>query len=379
MSEATKQILEEIGKLSERMTSFETGATTSGEERQSILEKMEDLNKQLLESRAAGQPNLTTGANGTDFDKREVAKALDLYLRGTDTTAMDLETRTSLSNIQDNEGGFLLQETMETEVLMNAFNPGEVESVVPVLPTGGNRAVIPSMSKPKVAWGPKNVTLTDQELAAGNVGIDIHNLRALVVIPRDTLDDSAADIVGELNAAFGRALEEARDDAYSVGTGVNMPQGFMTNTDVLANSTTTAASGLLDIDTMIQAIYKLKKTYRRNAAVACNSTTEGVMATFKDGDNQPLWRFNGADSAPNTFMGLPIINPESMDDIAASSVPVCIADFAAGYRIRQRGSIAITRLDEAFATSDQVAFIVKQRIGAQTALPEAFQVVTIKA
>ena len=82
-------------------------------------------------------------------------------------------------------------------------------------------------------------------------------------------------------------------------------------------------------------------------------------------------------------MGLPIINPEDMDSISTESgvvtYPVCVADLAAGYRIRERGSITITRLDEAFATSDQVAFIVKQRIGAQTALPEAFEVVSTTA
>lgn len=375
MSDATKLILEQITKLSERMTSMEDN-TMTGDQRQDILGQMEDLNKALVESRAAASTNLTVGNNGKSFDRLEVRKALDVYLRGTDFANMDVELRTSLSNIQDSDGGFLLKETMESEVLMNAFNPGEIESIVPVLPTGGNRAVIPSMAKPKVAWGPKNITLTDQELAAGNVGIDIHNIRALVVIPRDTLDDSAADIVGELNAAFGRALEEARDDAYAVGTGVNMPQGFMTNEGVLANKTSVSIANF-DVDVMIKAIYKLKKTYRRNAAVACTSVTEGIMATFKDSTGQPLWRMNSQDKSPNTFMGLPIINPEAMDDADTAGFPVAIADFAAGYRIRERGSITITRLDEAFATSDQVAFIVKQRIGAQTALPEAFQVVEL--
>jgi len=337
MSEATKLILEQITKLSERMQATEDNSITQ-EERQDFLAKMEELNTKLLEARAAGtQQVMTVGSNGKEFNRTEVRNALDTYLRGTDFNDMDVETRTSLSNIQDNEGGFLLKETMESEVLMNAFNPGEIESIVPVLPTGGNRAVIPSMAKPKVAWGPKNITLTDQELAAGNVGIDIHKIRALVVIPRDTLEDSAADIVGELNAAFGRALEEARDDAYAVGTGVNMPQGFMTNSQVLANTNQVAVAGF-DVDVIIKAIYALKKTYRRNAAIACNSVTEGTMATFKGSDGHPLWRVGSVDGAPNTFMNLPIINPEAMDDAdAAGKFPIAVADFAAGYRIRERG------------------------------------------
>ena len=378
---ATKVILDEIAKLGERMATFETGATKNGDDQQDILARMDELNTKLIESRSVDQPNMmTTGANGKQFDRREAAKALDVYLRGTNMVDMEPDTRTSLSNIQDSDGGFLLKETMETEVLMNAFNPGEIESVVPVLPTGGNRAIIPSMGKPKVSWGPKNITLTDQELQAGNVGIDIHNLRALVVIPLDTLEDSAADIVGELTSAFGRALEEARDDAYAVGTGVNMPQGFMNSPEVLARTTNvgTAEAGF-NIENIIIAIYKLKKIYRRNATISVNSKTEGKMATFKDSTGQPLWRIGGVDGAPNRFMGLPIINPEAMDDVESGKVPFCVADFAAGYRIRQRGSISITRLDEAFATSDQVAFIVKQRIGAQTAIPEAFQVITMKA
>lgn len=377
MSEQTNLILEQITKLGQRMQKMEDDTTTSGTERQDILAQVEDLNKQLLESRQASNPNLSVSATGQTFDKTEVRKALDVYLRGVDLVDMEMEVRQSLSNIQDSDGGFLLTETVESEVLMNAFNPGEIESVVPVLPTGGNRAMIPSMGKPKVAWGPKNITLTDQELAAGNVGIDIHNLRALVVIPRDTLEDSAADIVGELNAAFGRALEEARDTAYAVGTGVNQPEGFMNNAQVLENVTVTSEAGKLDLDSLIAALYELNKTYRNNAAIACNSKTEGVMANFKDSTGQPLWRLNAVQNTPNTFMGRPIINPESMDDIDEDNFPVAIGDFAAAYRIRERGSIAITRLDEAFATSDQVAFIVKQRIGGQTALPEAIRVIQI--
>lgn len=379
VSEATQLILDQISELSQRMTEIQEGKA-SADDVQGLLERMEDLNSKLIESRSSSTPNMAVSSvTGKPFDKRQVAQALDLYLRGTDMAEMEVETRQSLSNIQDSDGGFLLTETLESEVLMNAFNPGEIESVVPVLPTGGNRAVIPSMGRPKVQWGPKNMTLTDQELAAGNVGIDIHNLRALVVIPRDTLDDSAADIVGELNAAFGRALEEARDDAYAVGTGVNQPQGFMTNSQVLANKVTTETAGTLDLDSLITALYNLKKVYRNNAYIACNSKTEGIMARFKDSTGQPLWRQNAVQGAPNTFMGRPIINPEAMDDVGAGNFPIAIGDFAAAYRIRQRGSITITRLDEAFATSDQVAFIVKQRIGGQTALPEALQVIEIRS
>jgi len=370
MNEAEK-ILAKIAELAERMQNMENAGT---EERQNVLAQVEKLQTELDDVRQAGV--IAASDTGTNTTKVEQRNALNIYLRGNE---LDEENTRSLSSIKDSDGGFLLKETLEADVIMNAFNPGEVESVVPVLPTGGNRALIASMQKPKVAWGAKNLTLSDQDLGSGIVAVDIHSIRALVVIPNDTLEDAAADIVGELNSAFGSALEEARDDAYTIGSGVNMPQGFSVNKQVRNRAVESETVGKLGVDDIIAAIYKLKKTYRRNAVIACNSQTEGKMAAFKGSDGQPLWRVGAETGAPSTFMKLPIINPESMDDVAAGNYPLIVADLASGYRIRERGSVTIQRLDEAFATADQTAFLIKQRIGAQTALPEAFVPVKIKA
>jgi len=64
MSKETDLILAEINKLSERMNTMEQN-TVSGDERQDILGKMEELNEKLVESRAANTPNLMmSGTNG---------------------------------------------------------------------------------------------------------------------------------------------------------------------------------------------------------------------------------------------------------------------------------------------------------------------------
>lgn len=379
MTEA-EQILEQLGALSTRMKEMDTRTQVSEEdkaketqERQDLLGNVEKLQNQLDEINLRGAGAL--GSAEDDKTSLEKRNSLNVYLRGND---LDEDQKRSLASLKDSDGGFLLSETQESGIVMNAFNPGEIESVVPVLPTGGNRAVIASMSKPKVVWGPKNITLTEDELSSGTIAVDIHSLRALVLIPNDTLADSAADIPGELNAAYGMALAEARDDAYAIGTGVNMPQGFMKNKEVLKNFTETGATGLLDTDALTTAIYALNKKYRNNATISCSSKTEGILATLKNAQGTLLWVQSLVVNTPNTFMGLRIINPESMDQVATGKFPVAIGDLASAYRIRERGSVTIQRLDEAFATSDQTAFLVKQRIGGQTALPEAIQLIKIK-
>ena len=160
----------------------------------------------------------------------------------------------------------------------------------------------------------------------------------------------------------------------------------MANAEVAANSTNSGvANGLTDathngIDVLITALYKLKKTYRRNATFAFNSTLEGQIRTFKDDNGAYLWQPPVQAGDPATLLGKPVINPEGMPNATADGLlPIAVGDFSRGYRIRDRKGITVQRLVERYAEYDQTGFIVKRRTGGQVVLSEAFQVVKVGA
>ena len=319
-----------------------------------------------------------------------VRSAFDKFIRygmaENATIQMSIEEKRALANSADSDGGFLVPVDFENSIIMNAYNESAIRPVVGARPTSRDTVFMPALGKPKVAWGVTGLAVSPQELEAGGHTIQIFDLKALTLIHNNTLDDSSADIWGELSGAFADAISEAEDDAYAVGAGDDSPQGVIMDVTVAANFTLTGvAGGIADathngIDVLISALYKLKSTYRRNATFAFNSTIEGTIRTFKDDNGQYLWQPPVQAGDPATLLGKPVINPEGLPDGDTDGLlPIVVGDFRRGYRIRDRSGVTVQRLTERYAEYDQTGFIVKRRTGGKVVLPEAFQVVKVGA
>lgn len=349
-----------------------------------------ELRKALDESvKSAQRPALGTDGKPTD-PEMELRKTAFLklvrYGHGeTGRAMMNAEEVRALQSSSDAEGGFLVPTAFESGVIMAAYDQAELRPICNVGSTGRDRVFMPALAKPEVAWGKTGIAVDPQTLGAGGESIEIFDLKALVLIHNNTLEDADADVWAELQMAFADAKAEAEDDAFAVGSGAGSPQGVMARADVVSRAKVSGvAAALFDsthngVDVLIQALYSLKKTYRRNATWAFNSTVEGVIRTLKDTNGQYLWQPPVQAGAPATLLGRPVANPEGMPDIAANSLPIVVGDFRRGYRIRDRRGISVQRLVERYAEYDQTGFIVKSRVGGQCVLAEAFTPVKIAA
>lgn len=400
MSQELKQIVDEINKATVEMRSYvdrkidETSKTgTADPVTQAAIEKanaeITELRKQMDEAVKAAQRPAIGGKEGDDKDTELRKSAFVKYLRHgmgeTGRASMTPEEIRAISSASDADGGFLVPIQWENTVLMNAYNEAEIRPVAQVGSTGRDRVFMPSLKKPSVAWGLANVAVSPQDIGAGGETLPINDLRALVLIHNNTLDDAEADVWGELSMAFSRAIAEAEDDAFANGDGVNAPQGVMTNKTVVAQFTKTGVAAALNdannngVDALISMMHALKKTYRRNATWAMNSTTEGLVRQLKDKDGQYLWQPPVQAGSPALLLGRPVINPEAMPDVGANAFPIVLGDFRSGYVIRDRSGITVQRLVERYAEYDQTGFIVKRRTGGKVAMPEAFRVLKVAA
>ena len=289
----------------------------------------------------------------------------------------------ALSSASDADGGFLVPPSFEGGLITKAYNMSAIRPLAQVAPTSRDTVVMGALSKASVAWGRQNIPVTDQTITAGRETITIFDLRALALISNNTLDDSAADIMGELTDMFSAAIAEAEDDAFAIGVGSESPKGVFSDSRVQANyKPSKVAAALSDvsnngIDALIDALQGLKVTYRRNATWAFNSQTEAVIRKLKDGQGQYLWQPPVQAGAPATLLGRPVAIPEGAPNIAANAFPIVLGDFRSGYKIRDRSGLSIQRLSERYADSDQTGFLVKRRVGGQVVLPEAFMCVKI--
>lgn len=400
MNEEIKKLYEEMRKA--HVSFMETvdkkleEVRSNGSPSSDTIEKIEKINAELTELRkkhddlvAAGQrPEFEQSGEGAQDPASEVRKsafikAMRFGFGDKARAMMTPEEVRALSPASDAGGDFLVPDDFESEVIMNAYDEGEIRALSQVRPTGRDAVMMPSLKKPTVAWGVANVAISEQDLTAGSERIEVNDLKALVLIHQNTLDDPEADVWSELIDAFSMAISEAEDDAFAAGNGVQRPQGIIANSGILANYTPTGVAAAISdsthngVDALIAMLHALKKTYRRNATWAMNSTTEGAVRQLKDSNGQYLWQPPVQAGGAPTLLGRPLANPEGLPDIAANAYPIVLGDFGKGYKIRDRKGMTVQRLVERYAEYSHVGFLVTKRVGAKPTLPEAFRVLKV--
>lgn len=355
-----------------------------------VNEQMTEISKQITElEKRMNRPRIDT--NGEDVTP-EMQKRQDSFIKFlrkglnnmTPEETCALEETRALAGTNDSDGGIFIPPTFESGIIMNAYDQAEIRPLCQVSTTGRDNVTLGSLAKPSVSWGRKGIAVSQQTLTSGGKRIEIFDLQALTLIAINTLEDAEADIIGEMTMAFGEAIAEAEDDAFAVAAGNESPQGIAVDSTVQANySASGVAAALYDAshngtDAMLAAKYKIKKTYRKKATWAMNSTTEGAVRILKDGEGRYLWQPSLQVGTPPTFDGNMIVNPEGLPDIAAGTFPILFGDFKA-YKIRDRKGMTVQRLVEKYAEYGQIGFLIRKRVGGMLTLPEAFSCVKIAA
>lgn len=396
-----KKFNEELNKTFEEFKTRNDQAIEEAEKRSGVATAetkaiVDKVNEEITEIRKS-MKDIEVRMSRPDFDPRvkenkasvEVRKsAFAKWLRygfHSDEVSFTPEEKRSLSSSSDGNGGFLVPVEFESGIIMNAYDLAELRGICQVGSTGRDTVQLGSLAKPSVAWGRSDIAITTQNLTAGSERITIFPLRAIALVHNDTLEDAEANVDAELIDAFGKACAEAEDDAFAVGAGDDSPKGVAADSRVQALYTASGVAAALSdssnngVDALTDALYTLKKTYRRNATWAFNSSTESAIRKLKDGNGDYLWQPPVQEGRPAMLLGRPIVNPEGMPDIAANAYPIVIGDFMSGYKIRDRKGLSVTRLVERYAEYDQTGFKVVKRVGGQVVLPEAFACIKIAA
>lgn len=348
-----------------------------------IREAVDDLEKRAKRPKH----DMENPEGDSDPEKALREQAFLKYLRrGFGEGSLTPEETRALSGASDGDGGFLVPVDFESQIIMNAYQTAEIRPQAAPRPTSRDTVQMASLGKPSVAWGRTNIAVSAQELAAGSERMTIHPLQALHRIHNDTLDDGAADVAGEIIAAFGRAVAEEEDDAFAVGAGDDSPKGIVADSRVQSNYVASGvAAALTDsthngLDALISCYYKPKKQYRRGAVWGMNGSTEETVRKIKDATNERyMWQPSVQAGDPPTLLGRPVINPEGLPDIGAGAFPIFFGDIRGGYAIRDRAGMSVQRLTEKYAEYFQTGFLIRKRVGGQVIKAEAFAVVKIAA
>jgi HK97 family phage major capsid protein len=205
------------------------------------------------------------------------------------------------------------------------------------------------------------------------------------------LDDAMFDVEAWLAQEIAQEFARAESVAFSSGTGSGQPKGFLTY-PVALTADAARPWGTLQItpsggagafaatnpaDKLVDLVHSLRTPYRQGAVFMMNSNTLATIRKFKDSTGDFIWRPGMSENQPATLLGYPVVELDSMPDIAANSLSVAFGNFQAGYVIADRAETAVLR--DPYSNKPFVHFYATRRVGGAVANSEAIKLMRFSA
>ena len=302
-------------------------------------------------------------------------KAWDTFMRKGKEGMNEMELK-ALTVGTDATAGNLAPAEYVNELIKVITEISPVRSVARIRQTSNKEIEVPSKTATfAAAWTAETGTRSETTGYTTSLNtIPTHELYALVDISSALLEDSVFDLEAEMNTEFAEQFAKAEGAAFISGNGTNKPTGI-TNGSTVA-STTAAAAATIATDDLMDLVHDLKSEYARSAVFMLNRSTLGAIRKLKDTAGQYIFQtgFSGQSGLPNTILGHPYVEAPDVADIGASAKSVIFGDFRRGYMIVDRVALSVLRDPYSQASSGNVRYIARRRVGGEVVLAEAMRV-----
>ncbi|OLP54995.1 capsid protein [Rhizobium rhizosphaerae] len=361
-------------------------------------EKMERINRSMDEQKRAldqlilrkARPAIG-GGDASAGEMREHKAAFEAYLRKGDEQGLREMESKAMSVGSAADGGYLVPRETDSEIGRRLAVVSPIRGLATVRQVTGavlkKPFALAGMATGWVAETAARPQTASPQLA--ELSFPTMELYAMPAATAALLDDAAVDveswIAAEVDLAFG--LQEGQ--AFVTGDGVNKPKGFLSY-DTVADSAwswgnlgyvATGAAGAFSpagaSDTLVDTIYALKASYRRNAGFVMSRKTQAEIRKLKDSTGHYLWQPPASAEARASLMGFPLTEAEEMPDIAAGSLAIAFGDFAAGYLVVDRTGVRVLR--DPYSAKPYVLFYTTKRVGGGVQNFEAIKLIKFAA
>lgn len=324
--------------------------------------------------------------------KAQLAKQHNAWLRGAVNAItvgyhnLPEEQRTAIETVKaehkalglnpDTAGGYLAPVEFVREMIKGVTEMSPVRDAVRVRTTMMKSIQVPKRTGQfSAVWVAEQGTKSETTgLAYGLEEITAHEIYALVDISNQMLEDSAFDMDAELRMEAAEQFAVAEGAAVVSGAAPGKPEGFMVNASV--GTTNSGDATEITGDGLLTLKHAIKTAYTRNALWAMNRTTLGSARKLKNGSGDYIWMPGLAAGKPNTIDGDPYVEMPDMPNEGAGLKPVAYGDFRRAYTMVDRIAMEMLRDPYTQATSGNVRFIFRRRVGGQVTLAEAIRTLT---
>ena len=271
----------------------------------------------------------------------------------------------------DSEGGYLVPDEYDRRLIDVLDEENIMRGLATKIVTSGERKINIAASKPAASWIEEGGALTFGDAKFDQKILDAHKLHVAIKVTEELLYDNAFDLENYIIVQFGKALANAEEDAFLNGNGTGKPTGIFdaTGGGHLLNTLTAA----LKSDDMLDLVYGLKRPYRKKASFIMNDATLPVLRKLKDNNGAYIWQPAYQAGEPDRILGYSVHT-----SAYAPKDAVSFGDYSY-YNIGDRGTRSFKQLNELFAGNGMIGFVAKERVDGKLVLPEAVQVMKLKA
>ena len=281
--------------------------------------------------------------------------------------------KNELSVGTDAQGGYLVPDEYERKLIEGLQDVNIMRRLANTIHTSNGDRIIPIVaSRGSANWMTEGATFTESDVTFDQITLSAYKLGTAIKITDELLTDSVFNMDSFIADEFSRRVGAAEEEAFISGDGSGKPSGVLTGGTA---AITAASATAITADEIIDLIYKLRAPYRPRASFLMNDTTIKNIRKLKDSTGQYLWQPSLVVGNPDRLFGYPIYTSPFMPEIATGRKSVAFGDYKY-YWIADRQGRVFRRLNELYATSGMVGFLIYERLDAKVILPEAIQILT---
>lgn len=293
-------------------------------------------------------------------------------------------------------GGFFASTDFVAELQEYRILISKMRQICRKQTTSGEKVQYPALANDTtVYWAQEQSSFSDSnDPTEAMIDIPVHEMRGLLKISEQNLEDSMFDLEGFIKERLGKKFAQKEGAGFVNGNGNGKPLGIMAYTSKASSGYTGGSAGLNDVtdsipyvlsgaatgkinsDDITNVLMDLKSDYDNdNTAYIMTRATINTIRLFKDSLNRPLWIPYGS-GLPATINNRKYVEMPDMPQIASGNLPIAVGDFD-NYLIVDRITLNFRQLNELYAASGLVGFIARMRVGGGVLLPEAFRTLKV--
>ncbi len=319
----------------------------------------------------------------TKLGSREYRDAFVHYLKHGRNGIGGEETR-ALSQGVGTQGGFLVMpQEMMPGILQNMDNttfmrsPGFANVLPPLMKAASLGQVTMDTDVDDADWTTELATGSeDNALAFGKRELFPHPMAKRIKPSKTLVRNASLDIVNFIMGRLGYKTGVTQEKGYMTGNGNMKPlgvftassDGISTSRDVSTDNTTTAMTP----DGLINAKFSIKQQYWPRLRWIFHRDGVKQVRKMKDGDGNYLWLPGLTGGVPDRILEVPYAMSEYAPNTFTTGQYVGIIGDFSYYWIVDAMTMEVQQLDELYAETNQVGFIMRYEGDGMPVLEEAF-------